>query len=603
MKTLAMPDDPTDAELLRSFTACRNAEAFSALVQRYAGLVRGVAARRLPDRTEAEDVVQEVFILLAEKAAALKPGPLGPWLHRVTVNVCRNHARSARSQRHLLLQVQVQGHGFDPMDMSGNASSLEAARLLLDAAIDVLPTPHRQVIVMRFFERQRWRDIGLAIGKSEDAARVLCSRAVERLGGLLRRQGVALPCAILTAGLGSLTGEACGLPPGFDAAALSARVLAKARPDAAAGTGILTRWGTIAASFVAGAALPVLAGDHRLDPVSQTLPVAARVVPHNTGGVGASVPVPAGSAVPLSVDDLISTLRSLKPWGNSVLLRVRVQRAMAALSAEDFNRVKDVWLSVPRTRQWYEAGEALFQRWGALDYHAAMAAIREHDLRTFRGRLEHTGYGFMYNARNGWILADANGFLNYQATTGEDVRFEAMGTAGKYHPWSECLRLAGSIPNLEKRQNFLWAAAQNRLPRDHVEITEWAQENDSGSNPGNYSFWQQWLGVWASRDPAAAFEYARVKWPDATRCPWPAKMTRYWASQDPDRAAQAMAAWTGSSPEGLKTLLGNWLFSTPEECRPFVERMPASPARDLLINELHTSIKLTQSGLPEVENE
>lgn len=592
MKTFTMPDDPTDAELLRDFSASRNPEAFAGLVERHSRMVLGTAARRIPDRAEAEDVLQEVFVLLAEKAASLKPDHLGPWLHRVTVNVCRNHARRARVRRDILLQVQAQKNGLWASEE--HAPDWESARPLLDEAIDALPGGHRRVIVMRFFERRRWRDIGLALGKSEDAARVLCSRAVERLGARLRHKGVGLPFAILTAGLGSLAGEAQAMPPTFAVMPFSTRILSQAQPrTVGVGGGFVTRWGAVAACFAAGAGLPILTGNPGTSSASpMPLPVPSRALPRMTGGPGAMIAASFKEAGPLSADDLISTLRSLQPWGNPVLIRVRVQRAMAALSGDDFHRVKDAWLSLPRTRQWYEAGEALFQRWGALDYPGAVAAIKEHKLTTFRGRIENTGYGFGDNAQDGWMSADPAAFLTYQAPEDEDVRSGDMGNkAGEYHPWSDCLRLADSIPDAEKREAFLWSAAESRLPRDHTAITAWAEEREAVSSANHSFFWEKWLKEWAWKDPSAAFEYARGKWPDAARSPWPEAITEYWARHDPGNTASAVAAWAGGEPDALRQLLGDWATLSPEECIPFVERMPVSQARDTLLTEMRSALE------------
>ena len=49
--------------------------------------------------------------------------------------------------------------------------------------------------------------------------------------------------------------------------------------------------------------------------------------------------------------------------------------------------------------------------------------------------------------------------------------------------------------------------------------------------------------------------------------------------------------WAGGAPEGLRTLLGDWPIRTPEECIPFVERMPVSPARDTLLSEMGVAVE------------
>jgi len=56
----------TDRILLHRWRASRDAEAFRALAERYAGLVFAAAHRVLRDPSEAEDVAQECFLTLAQ---------------------------------------------------------------------------------------------------------------------------------------------------------------------------------------------------------------------------------------------------------------------------------------------------------------------------------------------------------------------------------------------------------------------------------------------------------------------------------------------------------------------------------------------------------
>ena len=61
----------SDAALLRAFVASGSEEAFAALVEKYLGMVLGIAARRTGDHALAEEIAQNVFAVLARKARAL----------------------------------------------------------------------------------------------------------------------------------------------------------------------------------------------------------------------------------------------------------------------------------------------------------------------------------------------------------------------------------------------------------------------------------------------------------------------------------------------------------------------------------------------------
>src|ERR1043165_9662227 len=78
-----MPDiapAQADADLLRRFTA-GDEEAFTQIVERYAGLVFCVCNRVLGDRARAEDVAQETFFRLLKSRSGISQS-LGGWLHR-----------------------------------------------------------------------------------------------------------------------------------------------------------------------------------------------------------------------------------------------------------------------------------------------------------------------------------------------------------------------------------------------------------------------------------------------------------------------------------------------------------------------------------------
>src|SRR5262249_54999896 len=74
-------------------------------------------------------------------------------------------------------------------------ANLAQLGLVLDEAINDLGEQDRHAIVLRFFEELDFRSIGEALGSSEDAARMRVSRAVEKMGVLLKRRGIVLTAA------------------------------------------------------------------------------------------------------------------------------------------------------------------------------------------------------------------------------------------------------------------------------------------------------------------------------------------------------------------------------------------------------------------------
>src|SRR5215475_3028254 len=83
-RTDALPD----GELLQSFVADGNDQAFEALVRRHGPMVLRVCRRILHHTQDAEDALQATFLVLARRAAAIrKQASVGSWLHGVAYRI------------------------------------------------------------------------------------------------------------------------------------------------------------------------------------------------------------------------------------------------------------------------------------------------------------------------------------------------------------------------------------------------------------------------------------------------------------------------------------------------------------------------------------
>src|SRR6187431_1839790 len=97
----AMTPSLTDGQLLLEFALSRDQRAFHELVQRHQDMVFSTALRRTGHADAASDVVQNVFLGLAAKAARLSSrATLGGWLYKATLlEVARRQRDEARRTR------------------------------------------------------------------------------------------------------------------------------------------------------------------------------------------------------------------------------------------------------------------------------------------------------------------------------------------------------------------------------------------------------------------------------------------------------------------------------------------------------------------------
>jgi len=187
-----------DMELLREYAGGGSEEAFTTLVARHISMVHSVALRHVRDPQQAEEITQAVFVILARKAGALpRRIILAGWLFhtaRLTAaNFLRTEIRRARREQAACRQSGMcKNQTNDPWGQMAP---------LLDEAIASLNETDRNAIVLRFLEGRDFKEVGAALGATEDGGRMRVNRALEKLRVFLARRGVALSVAVIAGAL------------------------------------------------------------------------------------------------------------------------------------------------------------------------------------------------------------------------------------------------------------------------------------------------------------------------------------------------------------------------------------------------------------------
>ena len=82
----------------------------------------------------------------------------------------------------------------------------------------------RNAIVLRFFENKNLREVGAALGASEDAAKMRVNRALEKLRKFFTKRGVTLSAAAIA---GAVSANSVQAAPAALAKTISAVAVAK----------------------------------------------------------------------------------------------------------------------------------------------------------------------------------------------------------------------------------------------------------------------------------------------------------------------------------------------------------------------------------------
>jgi len=149
--------------------------AFGLLYDRH----RLVVFRYLRTRTANEDDAAELTAVTFERALAAMPryrqsgGGFLAWLLRIARNAAIDAGRRANAVP-LLMDVPDERHAVEPEELV----VANERRAILMAAVNGLPDVQREAIVLRYAARLTAREIGDVLGKSDQAAQKLLSRAL-----------------------------------------------------------------------------------------------------------------------------------------------------------------------------------------------------------------------------------------------------------------------------------------------------------------------------------------------------------------------------------------------------------------------------------------
>jgi len=163
---------------------CRRSElgAFEELYNQHAGRLYNVACRLLGNAADAEDLVQEAFLLAHRKLDTFRgDSALGTWLHRLLVNLGLDHLRS-RAGRAAQATMGIDDAKVAPFTRPESVPE----RIDLEQAIARLPEGSRAAFILHDIEGLEHREVAEILGVSEGTSKSQLHKARLKLREMLK---------------------------------------------------------------------------------------------------------------------------------------------------------------------------------------------------------------------------------------------------------------------------------------------------------------------------------------------------------------------------------------------------------------------------------
>ena len=178
----------------------RNPETSREIYTRYGRGIFNYALRLVGDYQWAEEILQETFLRAYSRAETFRKGArVSTWLYRIAMNLCYDHLRSPRNRPKVSLSDTIGGDEggqalSERMESDSGAPDFlavegETTRLVREA-IDELPDREKNVLVLRFYQGLKFREISDITGLTSRTVQNCLRRAREKLARSLKRKGV-----------------------------------------------------------------------------------------------------------------------------------------------------------------------------------------------------------------------------------------------------------------------------------------------------------------------------------------------------------------------------------------------------------------------------
>ena len=163
-------------------------DAYRRLLEAVTPYLRALAARHIGNRSDVEDVVQDILLTLHTVRHTYDPArPFGPWLvtiaHRRIIDVLRRQGRSSAHE----IPIEPEHETLSTTTTNLQEEAVDAR--VLREAVERLPAGQRDAIQMLKLEELSLLEASAASGMSVASLKVATHRALKKLREMIKKPG------------------------------------------------------------------------------------------------------------------------------------------------------------------------------------------------------------------------------------------------------------------------------------------------------------------------------------------------------------------------------------------------------------------------------
>lgn len=168
----------TDNALVRKIVKTKNAELFGILYDRYSKAVYNKCYGFSKSRSEAEDLTQDVFLMLFIKLGSFKGrSKFSTWLYSFTYNFCVNYVNRNKQRKISEASETLSEKNIAAKDDIKDNSIYEMRTVTLIKALNLIRAEEKKILLLKYQDEVSIKELTKLMSLSESAVKMRLMRA------------------------------------------------------------------------------------------------------------------------------------------------------------------------------------------------------------------------------------------------------------------------------------------------------------------------------------------------------------------------------------------------------------------------------------------